>query len=1705
MRRYIVSALLSLFILQSSGAALANAPGDSNVRFSVSSPNILAPLIEMIEGSQLFAELTGSGDRYALAHMAMPHVTRRVIRTAAPVPDVSIARLEKPVVVHGTPENFIFPKHPPRERTRDPLARHRAPSSGSSLAAPRATESRPIGAPVVVPRPVAPSHQITSRPAGAIGATTPASKRAPGGPSPNGLAATDTGAGINPWWTYETRAIPGVGTAMVNIGTGNLVVQTTDVDIPERGVPLAFTRTYNSQSQHDHAGDDGSEPAIFGNLWTNTYDAHIIFRYSGQTVNAISVYDEEGTRCDYLPNGNGGWTPCTGQQATTLEVDPGNPCMYWLIRKDGSSLLFHTDAVGGGCTPPQANLGRLYAIYGRNSNNNITFNYSFSGGYTSQNITQIVVNHSDGQSLTLNFAKFSGINELANIKYPKPGSPAQTLEIDYKYDSFGDLLEVDKPGNDATPDLSSFNVISGDLPQTYGYTQPLQFLHVCGPRATISLWVTQGNATDGACVAFDFDTSVRLTDWQSNGVVNPTINGSRLQPSQPSGWNLISQQNFVYGTVNNPPCTGTSNGTTTMCDTDGHSAIWTPDSLYRINQTQVATGDPGSAPSALVSTQEWDSNNNEIATQSPQEYQNGVSTNMSYDANGNVTKVQLPSVSTSGGTVRPTTTYTYDQYSNLTSSCDAVYNANNNGPCPTTPGSGSIVLVYDTLNPDAAEPNGKLTDAYSGLGYHTQLLYSYNGQNEPGDYGLPTTVKGQQINQPDGSITPQKNLTYDSYGNVSAYSDGIGTWSVTYNDDNWAMAIIDPDNVTARKCYNNDGSVSATQSALQYYKDNHQVCGAESTAYTHDADGDVVSVTDHFNDQGAMTNKFYDGLDRLIEVDEPMGNELRYFYDLTQNAGGPPNLNITGWSQSFSGYGDLFKVQRYFTIPGGQSNTWNDISGNAFDALDRPVRRFQRTPGSGTQYPGAMERWISAYDASGQYGILSSTTDPLSVVTTLSYDNAARLVSKSFSDGSTPNITYVNDPDGRVHKATSSVYGDEIYTYDANGDVLSYAEGGGPSELHPTISYVYYPNGWRSSLTINAGSLFNSSSPEFTYEYQADGLRKTLTVAGKANPFSWQYTPAGRPTSQSDPWTGNSIQGTSASLQAKTMTFDVGGNNPTGVLTGMTLPVGAAYQNMTHDGEGEVTSFGVGAPPAFTPPNPNPSVTKAQIGYDSQGRFISLAGTSAVLGQGNYQTVTSITYSYGRPSGPTIDPYTGSAVTGEASLGTCGSNVYPQYKGLPNLTFDAAGREASTVTTDCNNNPYTSDQRTYDAENHTTTDTVCADTSNGCSPSNGATASVYGWAATGNLRTYSTQSTSTSSYRFHWDGSNLLFVTDGNGNLIQLDVEKLAIATYSSQNKETDFVVYDRDFSGTNVDQHGQHGDGGVNIMPSYSKITNYRFGFSTTQLAGGFPAEGTAPRNPTFDMPRTDGYQVGALVLQGVRAYDPSIEQWTTPDVYKGRSDDPTTQWAYAWNAGNPITNQDPSGLDVVVVGQFLNWIVEYMSANSLLFNIIFSAFETSSKTYTIQFGLIMYQGHWLDDGGVYEANINAILINPIFESQSGLLWYAPTTDDVINLLAHEIGHAWDDYMGELSLHLGEPTGPGPNDNMAELFATVVHDIIMEELEANGYDPTKIDQYLATLEAVAQGEQDLRITQWLDANNPFMMMGPSMSVEDFEDAIDFM
>ena len=68
---------------------------------------------------------------------------------------------------------------------------------------------------------------------------------------------------------------------------------------------------------------------------------------------------------------------------------------------------------------------------------------------------------------------------------------------------------------------------------------------------------------------------------------------------------------------------------------------------------------------------------------------------------------------------------------------------------------------------------------------------------------------------------------------------------------------------------------------------------------------------------------------------------------------------------------------------------------------------------------------------------------------------------------------------------------------------------------------------------------------------------------------------------------------------------------------------------------------------------------------------------------------------------------------------------------------------------------------------------------------------------------------------------------------------------------------------------------------------------------------------SPNSRRSASDGYYDGNIAIQGVRAYDPNMNQWTSPDAYSGDVHDPMSQHPYMWNGNNPVQYSDPTGYE--------------------------------------------------------------------------------------------------------------------------------------------------------------------------------------------------
>lgn len=443
----------------------------------------------------------------------------------------------------------------------------------------------------------------------------------------------------------------------------------------------------------------------------------------------------------------------------------------------------------------------------------------------------------------------------------------------------------------------------------------------------------------------------------------------------------------------------------------------------------------------------------------------GNATDYGYDGNGNTLWAQGPSVQTSLGTGRPLARYSYDQYNNLVAYCDPQY-VWTTGATACNPGSGVTHYTYDYT--DGNEPYGRLTDTYTPLGYHHAIAYTTSAQ-AGGDYGLPTDVTGDPITQSIDSTTPSRTthttVIYDGNGNAVCYStlqDGGGThwYRATYDGLNRRVATADADDasLSVSQCANTAGIAgSHIQSTTSYYP-NGQVSATQSpgeyaagvsTTYTYDPDGNPLSETQHYGNQAGTTTKWYDGADRLVEVEQPHDPRTnpqgtaydyfayawltRYIYDLSQGN----NVSVDG--ASFRAYGNLYKTQEYVpSNPVVQAGTtpaapaWTDVRGTGFDALDRALSSYENAFGT-------TPKLSNTYDGNGYYGLLSGTQNAAGQQSLLTYYSTGWLDQKSYLNdgGVTPSQTYGYDADGRATSITSSQFGMESHVFDADGPLGS--------------------------------------------------------------------------------------------------------------------------------------------------------------------------------------------------------------------------------------------------------------------------------------------------------------------------------------------------------------------------------------------------------------------------------------------------------------------------------------------------------------------------------------------------------------------------------------------------------------------------------------------------------------------------------------------
>ncbi|HEY6235274.1 MAG TPA: DUF6531 domain-containing protein, partial [Candidatus Elarobacter sp.] len=322
------------------------------------------------------------------------------------------------VAVPEPPRRMPLPWLPPNRSTAHTAAMSVRPPRGARVAGPPMLRPSEIDGVLTAAR--AQARQTSTHRTDAVqqppapSAVAPGRVRGAAAPNPGATRRTRalqsaSGTGINPWWRYEEENVPGGGHVMANVGTGNMLLQDDDMAVPHKGISLAFRRTYNSQSRHDTAGTDGAVPSMYGNGWTNTFDAHL----SGSRTGTISVWDVDGARYDYTVAADGvTMVPPPGQRATL--VTDGATGYFW-TKKSGTVYYFW--APDGATAWPSstyqqygAYAGRLYQIIERNRYTYLTFAYTWDTASAAPGgkISAIAAQTESGLTANLSFTDVGG-------------------------------------------------------------------------------------------------------------------------------------------------------------------------------------------------------------------------------------------------------------------------------------------------------------------------------------------------------------------------------------------------------------------------------------------------------------------------------------------------------------------------------------------------------------------------------------------------------------------------------------------------------------------------------------------------------------------------------------------------------------------------------------------------------------------------------------------------------------------------------------------------------------------------------------------------------------------------------------------------------------------------------------------------------------------------------------------------------------------------------------------------------------------------------------------------------------------------------------------------------------------------------------------------------------------------------------------------
>jgi RHS repeat-associated protein len=335
----------------------------------------------------------------------------------------------------------------------------------------------------------------------------------------------------------------------------------------------------------------------------------------------------------------------------------------------------------------------------------------------------------------------------------------------------------------------------------------------------------------------------------------------------------------------------------------------------------------------------------------------------------------------------------------------------------------------------------------------------------------------------DEPMSRSTRYTRDDNGNLTRVTDGAGR-SVGYDYDkrNRRSGIAHAGGAAETFVFDPAGNltqgidangVSTTRSFDRLNRERTRnysasVDGLSSITRTYDANGNPLTVTEQYTSTSRTTTKTFDAFDRELTVQDGLGGQMAYTYDLNGNRKtlatqdgkvtryGYDGLNrLTG----LSGAGGSAQYQYDKSgLPREQINGNGTTTSTAYDAAQRTLRVLTRGPaatlalveyaydrnGNRTEErinrPAAAQVTTFRYDAADRLTGSRRVAGADTIETSWTYDGAdnrlTEVESRSGASAGTSNRSYVYDARNQLREIQDSQAGTATLSYDPQGNLV---------------------------------------------------------------------------------------------------------------------------------------------------------------------------------------------------------------------------------------------------------------------------------------------------------------------------------------------------------------------------------------------------------------------------------------------------------------------------------------------------------------------------------------------------------------------------------------------------------------------------------------------------------------------------------------------